>query len=184
MTDQELRDLVAENARWFKLMQEDTRKLKEQMKQTQKELWGIWNSQEEVWVDLFRRNMKWILRKRGINIDETETKFKSSIKLDNGKIIRWEYDLMGINWKDIVVVEVKNKLRNEDINKFITKQLPNFKTLFPSYKDYNLYGWVWSLIVSEDQEKQAERAWLFVFTQWADWNAMIMNKDNFKAKVF
>ena len=95
-----------------------------------------------------------------------------------------EYDLMWINGKDIVVVEVKNKLKTDHIKKFLEKQLPVFKILFPQYKDYNLYWWIWSLVVWECQEKQAEKAGLFVFTQWEDWNAMIMNSDDFKAKIF
>jgi hypothetical protein len=128
--------------------------------------------------------MKWMLRKRWIYIDNTSTKFKNKIRLEDGTFLQWEYDLMWINWKDIVVVEVKNKLRNEDINKFLDKQLPRFKTLFPQYKNYNLYWWIWWLIVTEEQEKQAERQWLFVFTQWKEWNAMIMNDENFKAKIF
>jgi hypothetical protein len=149
-----------------------------------KELWWIGQSQEEVWVDLFKRNMKWMLKRRWILVDNVVTKFKNSAKLKDGTFMQWEYDLMWINGKDIVVVEVKNKLRNEDINKFLEKQLPRFKILFPQYKDYNLYWWVWSLIVTEEQEKQAERKWLFVFTQWENWNAMIINDEKFKAKIF
>jgi hypothetical protein len=167
---------------------DDTRKLKEEMKdlkeshkQMQKELWGIWNSQEEVWIDLFRRNMKPMMRKRWIEVDNISTRFKSAIKLEDGTMLDGEYDLMWINWKDIVVIEVKNKMRDDYITKFVNKQLPKFKILFPQYKDYNLYGWIWWLIVWEHQEK---KAWLFVFTQWKDWSAVLMNKPDFKAKVF
>ncbi len=153
-------------------------------KKMRKELGWIGQSQEEVWIDLFKRNMKWMLRKRWISVDTVVTKFKNARKLEDGTFLQWKYDLMWINWKDIVVVEVKNKLRNEDINKFLNKQLPRFKTLFPQYKNYNLYWWIWWLIVTEEQEKQAERQWLFVFTQWKEWNAMIMNNKEFKAKIF
>jgi hypothetical protein len=155
-----------------------------QKKEVQKELGWIWNIQEEVWVDLFRRNMKNILRKKWIYIDWTSTKFKNRVKLEDWSFIEWEYDLMWINGSDIVVVEVKNKLKDDHIQKFIKKQLPRFKLLFPQYKDYNLYGWVWSLIVWKNQEKMAEKLWLFVFTQWEDWNAMIANSKDFKAKIF
>ncbi len=155
-----------------------------QMKEVQKELWWIWNSQEEVGIDLFKINMKGILARRWVNIDRTSTKFYNDVKLENWEIIKWEYDLMWINWQDIVVVEVKNKLKNDHIKKILKTQLPKFKLLFPQYKDYNLYWWVWSLIVWEDEEKLAEKNWLFVFTQGKDWNVMIANKPNFKAKVF
>jgi hypothetical protein len=162
----------------------DTKDLNRQIKETNKQLWWMWRSQEEVWIDLFRRNMKPMMRKRWIEVDNISTRFKSAIKLEDGTMLQWEYDLMWINWKDIVVVEVKNKMRDDYITKFVDKQLPKFKTLFPQYKDYNLYGWIWWLIVWEHQEKKAEKAWLFVFTQWKDWSAVLMNKPDFEAKVF
>jgi len=162
----------------------DTKDLNRQIKETNKQLWWMWRSQEEVWIDLFRRNMKPMMRKRWIEVDNISTRFKSAIKLEDGTMLQWEYDLMWINWKDIVVVEVKNKMRDDYITKFVDKQLPKFKTLFPQYKDYNLYGWIWWLIVWEHQEKKAEKAWLFVFTQWKDWSAVLMNKPDFEAKLF
>lgn len=196
---EEIKKIQLENAIAMKKMREDREKENKDREKENKErrkeidadfkkirieLGWIWNSQEEVWIDLFRRNMKWILRKRGINIDRTTTRFKNDVRLDSWEILKWEYDLMWINGKDIVVVEVKNKLRSDDIEKFLEKQLPKFKILFPQYKDYNLYWWIWSLIVWEHQEKIAEKKGLFVFTQWEDWNAMIMNKKDFKAKIF
>ena len=162
----------------------DTKDLNRQIKETNKQLWWMWRSQEEVWIDLFRRNMKPMMRKRWIEVDNISTRFKSAIKLEDGTMLQWEYDLMWINGKDIVVVEVKNKMRDNYITKFVDKQLPKFKILFPQYKDYNLYGWIWWLIVWEHQEKKAEKAWLFVFTQWKDGSAVLMNKPDFEAKVF
>ena len=165
-------------------MEKGTKDLQKQIKETNKQLWWMWRSQEEVWIDLFRRNMKWMMSKRGIDVDEIKTKFKNSIKQNSGKMLDGEYDLLWINGSDIVVVEVKNKMRDDYITKFVDKQLPKFKTLFPQYKDYNLYGGIWWLIVWSHQEKKAEKAWLFVFTQWKDGTAVLMNKPDFKAKVF
>ena len=162
----------------------DTEDLKKQIKETNKQLWWMWRSQEEVWIDLFRRNMKGMMKNRGIEVDEISTKFKNKIRLENGKMLDWEYDLMWINGSDIVVVEVKNKMRDDYITKFVNKQLPKFKILFPQYKDYNLYWWIWWLIVWAHQEKKAEKAWLFVFTQWKDGTAVLMNKPEFKPKIF
>ena len=173
-----------ETSKQMKKTDKEVMWLQKSHKQMQKELWWIGHSQEEVWIDLFRRNMKPMMRKRWIEVDNISTRFKSAIKLEDGTMLQWEYDLMWINWKDIVVVEVKNKMRDDYITKFVDKQLPKFKTLFPQYKDYNLYGWIWWLIVWEHQEKKAEKAWLFVFTQWKDWSAVLMNKPDFKAKVF
>ena len=171
-----------------KVRKEEERIRKEEyekdIKKLREDLWWIWRSQEEVWIDLFRRNMKSMMRNRWIEVDDIATKFKNRIKLDDGSTLEWEYDLMWINGKDIVVVEVKNKMRNDYIKKFVEKQLPKFKILFPQYKNYTLYGWIWGLIVWSHQEKLAEKAGLFVFTQGKDWQATLMNSKDFKAKVF
>ena len=183
----ELQEITKRNAIGIENLRKEAEKARKENekshKQMKKELWGIWQSQEEVWIDLFRRNMKKIMRKRWVKIENISTKFKNARKI-NWEIVEGEYDLMWINGKDIVVVEVKNKLKTDDIKKFVNKQLPRFKLLFPDFKNYNLYWWIWSLIVGKHQEEQAEKAWLFVFTKWNDWNATITNKENFKAKIF
>ena len=75
----------------------DTKDLNRQIKETNKQLWWMWRSQEEVWIDLFRRNMKPMMRKRWIEVDNISTRFKSAIKLEDGTMLDWEYDLMWIN---------------------------------------------------------------------------------------
>jgi hypothetical protein len=70
------------------------------------------------------------------------------------------------------------------VDNFIDKQIPNFKILFPQYKDYKIYWWVGALVVKPHIEKYAESKWLFVFVQkWED-GADILNDKDFKARVF
>ena len=143
-------------------------------------------TKEERFIDFFVDNMDPELQKRWLIIDDMSTNFKNFVKINNNEIEE-SYDLLLINRKEkyVVIVEILLVYNNEDsINYFFNNKLPRFKILFPLYKDYNLYWWVWSLIVWEHQEKLAEKKWLFVFTQWKDWNAMIMNKKDFKAKIF
>jgi Cdc6-like AAA superfamily ATPase len=46
---------------------------------------------------------------------------------------------VAINGNEVVIVEVKNKLKRDNVDNFIDKQIPNFKILFPQYKDYKIY---------------------------------------------
>jgi hypothetical protein len=77
------------------------------MKRIQIELWWIWQSQEEVWVDLFRRNMKdLLLQKTWIKIDDTSTRFKSKIRLDNWKMLECLNPLIDFNPNPIININL------------------------------------------------------------------------------
>ena len=138
-----------------------------------KQLWNIGFTQWEVAEDLISRNVKRLLEKRWMNVKEIKTNEKKSR----------EYDIIVENGKEIVLVEVKNKVRQDDIDKFIEKQIPAFKKDYPKYKNKKIYGWIWWLVFRPDLEKNAEKKWLYVFTQNWEGGAVIVNKKKFKPKV-
>ena len=114
--------------------------------------------------------MRWLLEKRWMNVKEIKTNEKKSR----------EYDIIVENWKEIVLVEVKNKVRKDDIDKFLEKQIPAFKKDYPKYKSKKIFGWIWWLVFRPDLEKNAEKRWLYVFTQNWEGGAVIANKKKFK----
>ena len=76
-----------------------------------------------------------------------------------------EYDIVLVNSKSLLVIEVKYKLHPNDVKRFYEKKLPVFKQLFPEYKDYAVYGAVAGLSVPEDSQKTANEYGLMCFTQ-------------------
>ena len=150
-------------------------KLQKTVRQVSKNLGEMGNIQGDVAEDLFRRNLVHLLKKWGIKIDQVDTHLKTP---------RCEYDVVGRNGSEVVVLEVKNKLTSQHIQHFLLKQLPLFKQEFPMFARYKVYGAVGSLIVNKQLEQQAAKAGLFILTQTKKGGANVANPVDFKAKVF
>ena len=153
----------------------DAKKRETERKDRNKRLEGIGRTQWEVAEDLFYRNMKSVLTKKWMQIYKVDRNVK--------KIWGSEYDLIAINGNELVLAEVKAKLRDRDVSDFLERQIPAFRLEYPEYADYRLYGAVAWLIVPKDVELYAENQWLFVFTQqWED-GATIANSPDFKPRA-
>jgi len=150
-------------------------KLQQTVRQVTKNLGEMGNIQGDVAEDLFRRNLTHLFKEWGIRIDQVDTHLKTP---------RCEYDIVGKNGREVVVLEVKNKLTSQHIQHFLLKQLPQFKQEFPMFAHYKVYGAVASLIVNRQLEQQAAKAGLFVLTQTKKGGANIANPPNFKVKTF
>lgn len=70
-----------------------------------------------------------ILNQRGIQV--TDTLKRRSGRRDG---IDYEFDIIAINGSEIVIVEVKTKIRPEDIRNFL-KKLKQAKNWMPEYSD-------------------------------------------------
>ena len=50
----------------------------------------------------------------------------------------------------------------------LERKLPNFRTLFPYYKDYKLYGAIASMVSNNSLIEKSKQAGLFFLTQQGD----------------
>lgn len=50
-----------------------------------------------------------------------------------------EFDIILINGTSVAIIEIKYKVRPNDIEKLF-KKMENFRILFPIYKNYKLYA--------------------------------------------
>ena len=93
-----------------------------------------------------------------------------------------KFDIIAVNDKEVIVVEVKSTLDLSDVDEFIEK-LNHFKAWCPEYKDKTIYGaMAFSLSVNDNADKRAEKFGLFAIK--ATGNVIIKNKENFKPKAF
>ena len=145
------------------------------IRELHKELGGVGRTQGEIAEDLFRRNIKRILKNRGFILDELAY---------NWKMPDAEYDLIGINGIYIILIEVKSRLQEQDIDTLIFKQIPSFRKYFDQYKGHKLIGSLASLAVSRELEKQVEKAGLFLFTQTEEGGASLVNSPDFKPRFY
>ena len=140
------------------------------MAEVNRNLGGIGNTQGEIAEDLFRRNTKAALNDYGIPIDQVH----HNLRATGGR----EYDIVAVNAKQAVVIEIKTKLKAKDVEKFLQTQLPQFKTAFPEFRNYAVYGGMGALVISKEQELELCGLGLFVFTQGEDGITHVRKPEN------
>ncbi len=62
---------------------------------------------------------------------------------------------MLVNGEDVAIIETKYKAHLSDIDRLLTKKYPNFKKLFPEYKDYNHHLAIASFNINDEVKIKA-----------------------------
>jgi len=151
-------------------------RLSQKMDRVSKELGEMGITQGQIAEDLFYRNVGYLFEKQELIFSDIRRNVKK-------KGIA-EYDIVAVNKDKVLVIEVKNKLEKRSVDKFLEKMLPRFKKVFPEYRDYDLIGGVGGLVVKDDVGQYAQKAGLYVLTQKGDGGATLLNRKNFRAKLF
>ncbi|MYE07615.1 MAG: hypothetical protein F4X95_02545 [Oligoflexia bacterium] len=113
------------------------------------------------------------LKERGIKVDAVIT---------NARKRGVEFDIIALNGKEVVVVEVKATLDPPDVDKF-KKNIGQFKVLWPDFKKKTVYGAMAFLLKSKRKaESLAEKQGFFVISATGD--VIIKNEKYFRPKVF
>lgn len=177
-TNQQIKELSAETNQQIKELSAETN---QQIKETSKglrEARDLFTSQWGKLIEsLVEGELVKLLNEKGIDVDSTSTNMKGEYKGQN-----WELDIVAINGKEVVLVEVKTTLKVKDIEHF-TKKLNIFTTWRPEYKGKKVYGAIAYLKADESSAKRAERQGLFVIRATGS-SASIINKKDFKPKAF
>ena len=144
MTDQELKNLVAENAKAIKRLSAD--------------IGAIGNSWGRFTEDLFTPSLDRILYK-DFGLDTVGHRVGHG---NNGD--RMEIDVLGYSNSEkntAVVVEIKSKLRDDDINEFI-EVLKKFPKVFKEHKDKKIIGMMAAVSISPEQKAKLEKLGIYV----------------------
>jgi len=122
--------------------------------------------------------VKRLFDKRGIPLDHFYRNLTGPL---NGETM--ETDVIGVGPKHAVLIEVKLRLRQADVKKFLEKKLPRFFEFFPNLKRPVLYGGVAGMSIDEDADRFAYKQGLFVIAQSGE-NLRIINDKKFKPRSF
>ncbi|MCL1947229.1 MAG: hypothetical protein FWF51_08805 [Chitinivibrionia bacterium] len=151
-----------ENAKGFarlEKMQEENAKgfaeLRKQAADTRRDVDGIGESNGKFCETYFYNTLFSSMHFGGKDFDEIDKGLKRSKKLQNGKKITGEYDVVMYNGDTIALIEVKYKVRKSHIENLKTKQVSVFKELFPQYDKFNFYLGIAGLSFEDNAEKEA-----------------------------
>ncbi len=157
--------------------QETERLIKQQNQNLNEQLGKLGNRLGEFVEWQVRPAVVRLFQDRGIAVHEFYP--GASARRDNEAI---EIDLLVVNTTDAVLVEVKSKLTQLDVDEYL-QQLSKFKRLMPRYGDVNAMGAVAAMVVPDEVARYAYRQGLFVLAQAGD-SVVILNDDTFQPRTW
>jgi hypothetical protein len=158
-------------------MRETDRELKRSFKELNRQLGHLGNRLGEIVEGVVRPGLVRLFRDAGVDVRETHEDLEAA---RDGRSM--QVDLLVVNDSDAVVVEVKSKLSQRDVDEHL-ERLALFKRLFPRYADAHLMGAVAAMVIPGDAAAYAERAGLFVIGQSGE-DAALLNGPGFAPRTW
>ena len=180
-TYEDVLNLFRETDRKF---QETDRWLREQARETDRKLklvttaiGDLGNRLGEFVEGLVKPAVVRLFQERGISVHEVHP----GVEVDrNGE--RLEIDLLAVDDAAAVLVEVKSKLSQADVDEHL-ERLGKFKRLMPRYADVRAYGAVAAMVLPDEVGRYAYRRGLFVLAQTGD-SVTILNDERFQPRAW
>ncbi len=149
-------------------------RLEKRMKELNKLFTGQWGKLIE---SLVKGDLVRLLNERNIQVmGLAQESFRRRNNTD------YEIDIIAVNGREVVAVEVKTTLKNQHLDHFIEK-LKIFRDIFPEYKDKTIHGAIAYLRADEGSHNKAEKEGLFVIRATGN-SATITNQKEFSPRVF
>ncbi len=143
-----------------------------------KELNNLFTSQWGKLIEsLVEGDLIHLLNEKGVLVKETMERVKG-----NHEGTSFEFDIIAINGKEIVVVEVKTTLRPNDVEHFISK-LKNVKLWLEYFSDKTVYGAMAYLRADAGSNRMAENKGLFTIKATGS-SASVGNRKDFVPRTF
>jgi len=121
--------------KWIEKADLDRQRIDDSIKAMHQELGGITKSNGEVAESYFVNSFSKSMQFAGQEYDEIDHNLKRKSKKLN---LQSEYDLVMYNGASVVIIEIKYKAREKDVERLL-KKAPVFKQLHPQYLNYDLY---------------------------------------------
>jgi len=153
--------------------QETKQLIKQQNQQLNEQLGKLGNRLGEFVEWQVRPAVVRLFQERGIAVHE----FHGDVSVRRGQE-GIEIDLLVVNTTDAILVEVKSKLSQADVDEHL-QRLSKFKRLMPRYGDVRAMGAVAAMVVPDEVARYAYRQGLFVLAQSGD-SMVILNDAQFQ----
>jgi hypothetical protein len=71
--------------------------------------------------------------------------------------LKGQYDAVMINGDTLAIIEIKYKVDKDDVIKLYTKQVSDFKKLYPEYRNYKMLLGIGGLSFEDKSEDEAHK---------------------------
>ena len=182
-----MRELAEQSKETDRQMKETDRQMKEtdrRMKETDrklerlgKQIGGLGNRLGEFVEGMVRPGLVRLFRERGIDLNLTIRDLSARRDGEAAQI-----DLMAIDDTDAVAVEVKSRLRVEDVDDHV-RRMERFRRLFPRFADLRVMAAVAGMVIDDEAVTHAEANGVFVIGQKGE-DAIFLNSAGFEPRVW
>ncbi|MBF0424744.1 MAG: DUF4200 domain-containing protein [Magnetococcales bacterium] len=159
-TERKMRENSAETERKMRENNEETNRKVKEVSLLVGRLGDRWGDFVE---GLVAPACKTLFAERGVPIHKVSPRVKAELPGNR----HMEIDLLVVNTDTVALVEVKSKLRSEDVRDHLTR-LAEFKEFFPEYADRRVMGAVASIVLEGGVDRYAMSAGLWVIVQSGD----------------
>lgn len=177
VTDKQFKETDRKIQETFLLFDNLERKMERASKEWQeikRELGGIGNTQGEIAEDHFYNALSKKLRVGKMTFHQIERN-----RHRKKKTLEAEYDIVLSDDHKVVVIEVKQKFKMQNLQDFYHEKLKRYKSLFPEHKDYKVYGAIAALTFDKKVLAEAQSYGFLVLTQDND-TLKLLNKQGFE----
>ena len=128
--------------------------IRKQMKEVRKEIGGIAESNGDMAEATIFNSLERDMTFAGIEFHDIEKNRSGKSKRYN---IEGEFDVVMTNGDVVALIETKHKVRKEDVTKFATTQVDNFRKLYPMYDKYEIILGVGGMSFEKGAEAEANK---------------------------
>ena len=123
------------------------------IEETNKQIFGISKSNGDMAEDTVYNALEQKMTFANIEFDDIDRNWnRKSKKLK----IQGEYDVILKNGDILAIIETKYKVRKDDVTKFATTKLENFRKLFDEYKNYKILLGISGMSFEKDAIEEAK----------------------------
>ena len=127
----------------------------ESIRETRKEVKGISKSYGMHAESYFFESLKKSKQFGGITYDFVDDGYKGSERMPNGELITGEFDIVMHNGDSIAIIEVKSRVKQDDVIYLVNRKIGDFKKIFPQHANNKFYLGVAGFSFDINAEKQA-----------------------------
>ncbi|MGK7943945.1 MAG: DUF3782 domain-containing protein [Microcystaceae cyanobacterium] len=160
-----------------RLLREERQETERQIKQVNQQIGKLGNRLGEFVEWQVRPAAVRLFQERGIEVHSLSKEI--SAQRGNEGL---EIDLLVVNDTDVVVIEVKSKVSQQDVDDHL-ERLAKFKEFLPRYQDTRALGAIAGMVVPSDVARYAYRKGLFVLAQSGE-TVTILNDRKFQPKAW
>ena len=176
---QETDHLIKELSKRVDLTSQEVAKMSQEVKRVSDELGHLGNRLGEFVEYLIKPALVKLFQARNIEVHKVHRDIEANNPTLN---LAMQIDLLVVNSLICILVEVKSHLSIDDVNEHL-ERMEKFKPLFPEYKNRQVMGAVYGMVVPDNVAKYAYKKGFFVIGQKGE-TAVILNDEKFKAVVW